>query len=131
MTKQIVNRRCATFSVSNVKNWFLMINSYASTPQVIKVLGIRKISWKVSFSCAFQKQCKIYSLDLTTYNYFWKVPISHIIENRWKRLNLLWALLFQFNCGAYPIVHLSSLKLLIDSKCIQASSSKNIFCSKC
>ena len=36
------------------------------------------------------------------------------------------ALQFQFNYGIYPIVQLSSLKLSIDSQCIQATSSKSI-----
>ena len=31
-------------------------------------------------------------------NYSWKVPISHIIQNHWKKLALLWVLQFQFNC---------------------------------
>ena len=39
---------------------------------------------------------------------------------------LLWAIQFQFNCEIYPLVQLSSLKLPMDSQCIQASSSKSI-----
>ena len=39
-----------------------------------------------------------------------------------KKPALLWALQFQFNCGIYPIIHLSSLKLPMDSQCIQTSS---------
>ena len=59
-------------------------------------------------------------------NYFWKVPISHIIQNYWKKLALLWALQFQFNSETYPIRQLLSLKLPMDSKYVQASSLKNI-----
>ena len=57
-------------------------------------------------------------------NYFWKVPISHIIQNHYKKLALLWALQLQLNCGAYPIRQPLSLKLPVDSQCIQVSSSK-------
>ena len=35
--------------------------------------------------------------------YFWKVPISYIIQNHWKKLALLRALQFQFNCGTCPM----------------------------
>ena len=59
-------------------------------------------------------------------NYFWKVSISHIIQNHWKILALLWVLQFQFNCGTYSIRQLSSFKLPMDSQCIQVSSSKSI-----
>ena len=58
-------------------------------------------------------------------NSFWKVPISHIIQNHWKKIAPFWALQFQFNCGTYPIRQLSSLKLPMDSQCIQATSSKS------
>ena len=60
-------------------------------------------------------------------NFFWKIPVSHIIQNHWKKIALLWALQFQFNWRTYPIRQLSSLKLPMDSQCIQASSSKSIF----
>ena len=43
-----------------------------------------------------------------------------------KNPALLWAIHFQFNCKIYLIVQLSSLKLPMDSQCIQASSSKSI-----
>ena len=59
-------------------------------------------------------------------NYFWKVPILHIIQNHWKNLAIFWALQFQFNCWTYQIRQLSFLKLPMDSQCIQATSSKNI-----
>ena len=59
-------------------------------------------------------------------NYFWKVPISHIIQNHWKELPLLWALQFQLNCETYQIRKLSSLKLPMDSQGTQASSSKSV-----
>ena len=59
-------------------------------------------------------------------NYFWKVPISHIIQNHWKKLALFWVCQFQFNYGTYPIRQLSSLKLPMDSQCIQATSSKSV-----
>ena len=36
-------------------------------------------------------------------NYSWKVPISYIIQNHWKKLALLWALQFPFNCGVEHI----------------------------
>ena len=52
---------------------------------------------------------------------------SHIIQNHWKKLPLLLDLQFQFNCGAYPIRQLSSLKLSIDSQCMQPTSSKSIY----
>ena len=59
-------------------------------------------------------------------NYLWKTPISHIIQNHWKKLALLRDLQFQFNSGKYPIRQLLPLKLLMDFQCIQASSSKSI-----
>ena len=64
-------------------------------------------------------------------NYFGKLPISHVIQNYWKKtssikLDLLWALQFQFHCGTYPIGQLSSLKLPIYSQWTQVSSSKSV-----
>ena len=59
-------------------------------------------------------------------NYFWKVPISHIIQNHWKKLALSRARQFHFNSGKYPIRQLLSLKLPMDSQCIQASSSISV-----
>ena len=60
--------------------------------------------------------------------YFWKVHISHIIQNHGKKLALLWVPYFQFNYGTYPIRQLSPLKLpmAMDSQCMQASSLKSI-----
>ena len=43
-----------------------------------------------------------------------------------KKPALLWALQFQFNYGIYPIVQLLSLKLPMESQCIQVSSLKSI-----
>ena len=43
--------------------------------------------------------------------YFWNYPISHIIQNHWKKQVLLQVFKFQFNCDAYPIVQISSSKL--------------------
>ena len=40
---------------------------------------------------------------------------------------LPWALQFQFKCGTYPIIQLSSLKLPMNSQCIQATGSKSIY----
>ena len=58
-------------------------------------------------------------------NYFWKVPILHIIQNHWK--NQLYYELLSFNLTEiYPIVQLSSLTHPVDSQCIQVNSLKSI-----
>ena len=43
--------------------------------------------------------------------YFWNFPISHIIQNYWKKQVLLKVFQSQFNCGANTIVKISYLKL--------------------
>ena len=40
-------------------------------------------------------------------------PISHIIQNYWKKQVLLQVFQLQFNCGANTIVKVSSSKLLM------------------
>ena len=58
-------------------------------------------------------------------NDFWKVPILHIIQNHWK--NQLFYELFSLDLTAkYIQLYNLSLKLPMDSKCIEASSSKSI-----
>ena len=43
--------------------------------------------------------------------YFWNFPISHIIQNYWKKQVLLKVFQSQFNCGTNTIVKISSSKL--------------------
>ena len=76
-----------------------------------------------SYACRLTEPT--FEAEITTY--FWKVAISHIIQNHWKKLALFWVLQFPFNCGTCPIRQLPSLKLPMDSKCIQATSLKSIF----
>ena len=49
-----------------------------------------------------------------------------MIQNHWKKLALFWTFQIQFNCRTYLIRQLLSLKLSMDSQCLQATSSKNI-----
>ena len=56
------------------------------------------------------------------------LKISNFTNNSKPLKNpaLLGALQFQLSCGIHPIVQLLSLKLPMDSPCIQATNSKSI-----